>query len=209
MATETARTEAFSDGVFAIAITLLILEIRVPDPNATGSLWLQLARQWPSYLAFLISFLSIGIMWINHHRIFTHVRRCDNSLLVLNLLLLLGVSFVPFPTAVVAKHIGYPGERAAVIFYNATYLAIAIVFNLMWRYCNAHEHHLLGNDFNRDEVRNITEQYAYGPSVYVVCIILAWFSTRLSLGINLAAAIFFLIPPAQSARLKHHGRAEI
>lgn len=193
--------------MFAIAITLLILEIRVPDPSAPGGLLLQLARQWPSYLAFLISFLSIGIMWINHHRIFTHIRRCDNTLLVLNLLLLLGVSFVPFPTAVVAKHIGYPGARTAVIFYNATYLAIAIVFNLLWRYCIAHDHHLLGKDFNRDEVRNITEQYAYGPSVYIVCILLAWFSTRLSLGVNLAAAIFFLIPPAHSARLKHHGRA--
>jgi len=201
MTTETARIEAFSDGVFAIAITLLILEIHVPDPNAASPLTVQLARQWPSYLAFLISFLSIGIMWINHHRLFTHIKRSDNALLVLNLLLLLGVSVVPFPTALVSKHMGYPGARSAVILYNAVYLAIAIVFNILWRYCISHNHHLLGKEVNHDEVRNISEQYAYGPAVYVVCMVLAWFSTRLSLGVNLAAAIFFLIPPAQSARL--------
>ena len=209
MTTETARVEAFSDGVFAIAITLLILEIRVPDPNAAGSLLLQLARQWPSYLAFLISFLSIGIMWINHHRLFTHIRRSDNTLLVLNLLLLLGVSVVPFPTAVVARHIGFPGARTAVILYNITYLVIAIVFNLLWRYCISRNHHLLAKDFNRQEVQNITDQYAYGPVVYIVCIVLAGFSTRLSLGVNLATAIYFLIPPAHSARLKGHHQAGI
>ncbi len=81
MTTETARIEAFSDGVFAIAITLLILEIKVPMPS-TGILAPQLWRQWPSYVSFVISFAFIGIMWINHHRLFTHIRRCDNGLLL-------------------------------------------------------------------------------------------------------------------------------
>src|SRR5215470_20063356 len=99
MQTETNRVEAFSDGMFAIAITLLILELKVPTP-AAGRLTAALLRQWPSYLAFLLSFAFIGIMWMNHHRMFTHIRRSNYTLLVLNLLLLLGITAVPFPTAV-------------------------------------------------------------------------------------------------------------
>src|SRR5438105_7058119 len=96
MTAETARVEAYSDGVCAIAITLLILEIKVPSP-ASGDLTRQLLAQWPSYISFVMSFTFIGIMWINHHRLFTHIRRCDDLLLVLNPLLLLGVTSVPFP----------------------------------------------------------------------------------------------------------------
>ena len=103
MASETARVEAFSDGVFAIAITLLILDVHVPAPGL-GPLRTALARQWPTYIAFLISFAFIGIMWVNHHRLFNHIRRSDNTLMFLNLLLLLGVCVVPFPTALLAAH---------------------------------------------------------------------------------------------------------
>ena len=105
MEKETARIEAFSDGVFAIAITLLILEIKIPGAGS-ADLSRQLLRQWPSYVAFVISFAFIGIMWINHHRLFTHIKRANNVLLFLNLLLLLGVCAVPFPTAVLAQHFG-------------------------------------------------------------------------------------------------------
>src|SRR5262245_30258780 len=114
MQTETSRIEAFSDGVFAIAITLLILEIKVPGPEQ-GRLSTALFRQWPSYLAFLLSFVYIGVMWMNHHRMFTHIRRSTDSLLVLNLLLLLGVSVVPFPTAVLAANLGSTEQKTAAI----------------------------------------------------------------------------------------------
>ena len=101
---DTARTEAFSDGVFAIAITLLVLDIKVPQelPESVrlGTALLQL---WPSYLAFLTSFVTIGIMWINHHRLFTLIKRSDHWLLQLNGLLLLEDTFLPFPTAIVAE----------------------------------------------------------------------------------------------------------
>src|SRR5579884_4245879 len=120
MATETSRIEAFSDGVFAIAITLLVLEIKVP--SGPGDLSRQLLQQWPAYLSFLISFTFIGIMWMNHHRLFTHIARSDDVLLILNLLLLLGVTIVPFPTAVLAASLGQSGQRAAVVLYNAVYV---------------------------------------------------------------------------------------
>src|SRR5215468_10964520 len=98
----TGRAEAFSDGVFAIAITLLVLSIRVAGH---GTLTEQLLEAWPQYFAYVVSFLTIGIMWMNHHTILAHVTRVDRPLLVLNLLLLMGVVAIPFPTALVADHL--------------------------------------------------------------------------------------------------------
>src|SRR5690349_7248477 len=98
---ETTRLEAFSDGVFAIAITLLILEIKVPTPavsQAAGGLWAALVAQWPSFASYVISFVTIGIMWINHHAMFQYIRRTDRTLLLLHIVFLLLVSFVPYPT---------------------------------------------------------------------------------------------------------------
>src|SRR5437870_12237071 len=109
---ETSRIEAVSDGVFAIAITLLILDIKIP-PAGGGDLYVELIGQWPSYFSFLVSFAFIGIMWMNHHRLFTHIARSDDVLLILNLLLLLGVVVVPFPTAVLALHLGQAGQLPA------------------------------------------------------------------------------------------------
>jgi TMEM175 potassium channel family protein len=197
---ETARIEAFSDGVFAIAATLLILEIKIPSPGA-GELSLQLIRQWPSYVSFVISFAFIGIMWINHHRLFTHIRRSDNMLLVLNLLLLLGVTAVPFPTAVLAAHLGQPDQRTALMLYNGTYLFIAIFFNVLWRYAVSRNRHLLGGDVSVKTVDHITRQYALGPVLYLVCFVLAWVSVPASLFLNVALAGFFALPP-RVVRLK-------
>jgi uncharacterized membrane protein len=191
---ETARIEAFSDGVFAIAATLLILEVKIPSPGA-GDLSLQLIRQWPSYVSFVISFAFIGIMWINHHRLFTHIRRSDNVLLVLNLLLLLGVTAVPFPTAVLAAHLGQRDQRAALMLYNGTYLFIAIFFNLLWRHAVSKNRHLLGADVNVETVDHITRQYVFGPVLYLVCFALAWVSVPASLLLNVALAGFFALPP--------------
>lgn len=194
MTNETGRVEAFSDGVFAIAITLLILEIRVPQP-AAGPLGPQLLRQWPSYVSFVISFAFIGIMWINHHRLFTHIRRTDTGLLLLNLLLLLGVTFVPFPTSVLAAHLGHPDQRLAAVLYSATYFCIAIFFNLLWRYVATSHRHLLGSEINEAAVVGILRQYAFGPLAYLLCVALAWINVPASLLANVALAGFFAIPP--------------
>jgi uncharacterized membrane protein len=191
---ETSRVEAFSDGVFAIAITLLILEIKIPGAGS-GDLAQALLRQWPSYLSFLISFAFIGIMWINHHRLFTHIGRCDDVLLVLNLLLLLGVVVVPFPTAVLAMHLGQPDQRAALILYNSTYVFIAVAFNLLWRYASSGKRHLLAGNVDAASVQRITRQYAFGPAWYLVCLALSWVSAAASLALNFALACFFALPP--------------
>lgn len=195
MSTETARVEAFSDGVYAIAITLLILEIKIPQPGPVP-LSIQLLRQWPSYVSFVISFAFIGIMWINHHRMFTHIKRCDNGLLILNLLLLLGVCAVPFPTSVLAAHLGQPGQRTATLLYNGTYVFVAVIFNLLWRYASSPRRHLLAHDVNADMVARISRQYAFGPLPYLICFALAFISVSASLILNGALACFFALPPS-------------
>jgi uncharacterized membrane protein len=195
MTTETARVEAFSDGVYAIAITLLILEIKIPQPGPIP-LSQQLLRQWPSYISFVISFAFIGIMWINHHRMFTHIKRSDNGLLILNLLLLLGVCAVPFPTAVLAAHLGQAGQRTATLLYNGTYVFIAVFFNLLWKYASSPRRHLLGHDVDADMVARISRQYAFGPVPYLVCFALAYVSVAASLILSAALACFFALPPS-------------
>ena len=195
---ETSRVEAFSDGVFAIAMTLLIIDVKVPAA-AESHLAFQLIQQWPSYVSFLISFAFIGIMWINHHRLFTHIARCDDLLLVLNLLLLLGVIAVPFPTAVLATHLGKVDERTALILYNGTYVFIAVIFNVLWKYASSAKRHLLAKDVDGTSVRRISRQYAFGPILYLVCLGLSWVNGAASLALNFALACFFALPPRVAA----------
>jgi uncharacterized membrane protein len=198
--TETARIEAFSDGVFAIAITLLILEIKVPSPEQ-GRLSTALLRQWPSYLAFLLSFAYIGIMWMNHHRMFSHIRRSNDTLLLLNLLLLLGVTIVPFPTAVLAANLGTDDQKTAAIFYNGVYVVIAIFFNVLWRYAVARR--LLDESALASAVM-ISRQYAIGPFIYLTCLVLAWVDVRVSVMVNVALAIYFALPPRMMGKRVGH-----
>ena len=121
----TTRLETFSDGVFAIAATLLVLEIGV-DSAADHDLGSALLHLWPSYLAYVTSFITIGIIWMNHHTCVETMRRADRTLLFLNLLLLMTVAFLPFPTRLVAEHLQKPGEQAAVYAYAATFVVMAI-----------------------------------------------------------------------------------
>lgn len=205
MPSETARIEAFSDGVFAIAITLLILEIKIP-PLGSDQLGTLLLRQWPSYFAFVLSFAFIGIMWINHHRMFNHIRRSDEGLLILNLLLLFGVTIVPFPTAVLAIHMRSPGARLAAIAYNAAFVLIAVFYGVLWRYAVSHE--LLGHEVNRASAEKLSRQYAGGPFLYLTCMGIAWFSVTASLVLNVALALFFALPPAVAERVTRRAPAD-
>jgi TMEM175 potassium channel family protein len=193
---ETARVEAFSDGVFAIAITLLVLELKVPHADDhPGDLYRALIDQWPTYIAFLTSFATIGIMWLNHHRLFTLIQRSTHTLILLNMLLLLGVTVVPFPTAAVADNLRNPAnERTAALLYNGWFVCIALVFNVLWRYASAGGR-LLAADVDQAAVDAQTRQYLFGPVFYVLAWAVAWVSATLSIGINLALALFFAIPP--------------
>src|SRR5436305_1774986 len=132
---DTTRLEAFSDGVFAIAITLLVLEIHVLEPGSGESLGNELLAQWPSYAAFVVSFLTIGIIWINHHAMVRRLRRADHSILVWNLLLLMTVSALPFTTALMAAYLKEShGEALAAAVYSGSFLLMGIVFAGMNRH---------------------------------------------------------------------------
>jgi uncharacterized membrane protein len=191
---ETGRIEAFSDGVYAIAITLLVLDIKVPrDLPESDRLIEALIAQWPTYFAFVTSFATIGIMWINHHRMFNQIKRADQLLLVLNGLLLLGITFVPFPTSLLAEYIGEPDQRVAAQVYSGTFVIIAIFFNLLWRYAS-HKHRLLDARSDPVAVETISRQYAFGPLLYLAAFGLAFFSATGSLALNMLLAVFFALP---------------
>jgi uncharacterized membrane protein len=188
---ETGRVEAFSDGVFAIAITLLVLDLKTPQapPLLEG-----LAHEWPVFVAYVISFAFILIMWINHHWMFEHIVRVDAVFLLLNGLLLLGITVVPFPTNVVAQYILTPEQSVATAVYSGWFLLIAVFFNLMWRYASA-DGRLLSNharDIGLAEI--ITRRYRWGPLAYLVAFALAFVWAPASLGLNLLLAIFYALP---------------
>ena len=198
---ETGRVEAFSDGVFAVAITLLVLNIKIPGidlppsnlPNDT-QLWLALLKELPMFAAYATSFATIGVMWLNHHRLYLHIKRTDTVLLLLNLLLLLIIVFIPVPTALVAEYLVRLDLHAAALLYSGTMIILAICFNLLWRYASYHNR-LLAKNADERAVNAITKQYWLGPVVYLLAFILALFSTPASLTLNFLLALFFAIPP--------------
>ena len=168
----TSRLEAFSDGVFAIAITLLVLEISVPESDF-DNLWKGIADQWPSYLAYATSFITIGGLWILHHGIFRRLASADGVVMRLNILLLMLVAFLPFPTRLVAEAIHLTSaERAAVIFYGLALLSISVVTAALWRYVARHRD-LLEPDVTDDDVNAMTSVTAPSIGFYVVVVALA------------------------------------
>jgi uncharacterized membrane protein len=188
------RLEAFSDGVFAIAITLLVLDLHVPAPVPGVTLAQQLLAQLPVYIAFLTSFATIGIIWINHHRFLAGLSHADHWLLVLNGLMLLGVTFIPFPTALFADYINTPDATTAALVYTGTFVFIAIAFNVIYIYA-ADIGRLLSPDTAEDIPR--TTKIVYGTSfvLYLVAFVASYFNALAGFGIVLALAIFYALPP--------------
>jgi uncharacterized membrane protein len=197
---DSARTEAFSDGVFAIAITLLVLEISVP-PSEFDDLWAGIAKQWPSYLGYATSFLTIGGLWLVHHAIFRRMKYADNIIIRLNLALLMAVSFLPFPTKLMAEALHQKsGEEAAVLFYGATLLVITTILASMGRYAARAE--LIGEDDVRLAVRRISDRMAPSLGFYGVVILLAIFAPTVAVFGFLAVALRAVVAPPTSNRRK-------
>ncbi len=176
---ETGRTEAFSDGVFAIAITLLVLDIRVP-PTAFDDLWSGIVHEWPAYLGYATSFLTIGGIWLAHHGIFRRLQYANDQVMRLNLLLLMAVSFLPYPTRLVAEAIREPdAERAAVIFYGASLLAISLVLSSLWGVV-ARDRSLLRPEVSDEEVNAILVATTPSIGFYAGVIVLAIVAPRVA-----------------------------
>ncbi len=200
---ETGRLEAFSDGVFAIAITLLILELKVPAlvsrDISSASLGKALLQQWPSYFSLVTSFFTILVMWVHHHTIFSHVRRCDAWVHFANGCLLLGVTFVPYPTSVLAAYLQTPGARAAAIFYSATLMVIAVCFNLVLR--AAFRKKVLMPSTPDSFVEKSCREYLFGPLFYGIALVGAFIDVRLCLGVCTALWIYWAATAMQRTRI--------
>jgi uncharacterized membrane protein len=198
-ASDTSRLETFADAVIAIAITLLILEIPVPRVG-DGTLAHALADEWPSYAGFLVSFLTIGIIWVNHHHMFTLIERSNHMFLVLNVLFLMTIAAIPWPTALVAEYLLDEANRStAVLVYGGTWIAVAIMFNVVWRYAVG-KHRLMRDDLDRDAVEAVTRSYVAGPVAYTVATLLAIWWPWVSLGIIAALAIYYTLPSSGPRR---------
>ena len=176
---DTGRTEAFSDGVFAIAITLLVLDISVPE-SEFNHLWRGIAHQWPSYLGYATSFVTIGGIWLAHHGIFRRLRYANRRVMNVNLALLMAVAFLPFPTRLLAEAIrDASAERAAVIFYGASLLVISLLISALWG-AVASDRSLLKPEVSEKEVNAIARATTPNLGFYVVFIVLAFLAPKVA-----------------------------
>ena len=195
---KTNRLEAFSDGVFAVAITLLILEINVPEGE---HLWHDLKEEWPSFASFFVSFWVIGIIWVNHHGLLDHLKRTNRPVLYLNLLVLMTVVFIPFSTALMADHLkSGADERVAALVYALAFLAMGIAFNLFWTYIVKHRRKL-GVEIPDEEVRRMSFGFMIGSPIYVVAVIMAFISPAVVLIIIPAVAVYYMFAGMRSPDL--------
>jgi uncharacterized membrane protein len=184
----TGRFETYSDGVFAIAATLLVLSFSVESGTDLGK---QLLHLWPSYLAYATSFLTIGIIWMNHHYCTETIARADRTLMFLNLLLLLTVAFLPFPTRLVAQYLQKDGEQAAVYAYDATFVVMAVIYNVWWRYAS-NGRRLIDEAVPDSALRAINRAFAPGVPMYASTFLVAIWSPLASVALTFAIAAFYL-----------------
>jgi uncharacterized membrane protein len=200
---ETSRVEAFSDGVFAVAVTLLILTIQVPPLGSTTPIPEYVRNQWPFFLAYAVSFLSILVMWANHHGIFNLVVRSDRVLILLNGILLMLITFFDYPTAIVGAALRQDAyQQFAALFYTGTLLVLTIVYNLFWRYIATHPR-LIDQHVSPATIQRISREYRFGPVFYLIAFGLAYINALAGIVATLLLAIYFgltaRIPPVHSS----------
>ncbi len=199
------RVEAFSDGVFAIAITLLVLT--VAQPHSYRDLAHELGTQWPSLAAYIVSFAVIGIMWINHHSVFLHLEHVDRTLLYLNLLLLMTIGFLPYPTGVLGQALAKgQGTRTAAVTYGAVMALNAYAWTGLWLYASRHRR-LLRPDFPESERATATLLFTVGVLVYTLAIGVAFLNAYAFLAVQGALAVYYAFDPIsrRAARQKASG----
>jgi uncharacterized membrane protein len=185
---ETARLETFSDGVFAIAATLLILDVRLP---ATGGVTEGFLHIWPSYVAYVLAFVTIGIMWINHHNVFRQIERVDRTFLVINVFFLMVIAFIPFPTRVLAEHLLHDA-RAAAFAYGLTMTLMAAMYGTLWFYA-ATGRRLIAAGADQRMISGISRSFRPGVPIYALATLSALLSSWLAVGLYCAIALFYVL----------------
>jgi len=184
----TTRLETFSDGVFAIAATLLVLEFSLGPGHDVGH---QLLHIWPSYLAYVTSFVTIGIIWMNHHHTVSLMGHVDRTMLFINNLLLLVVAFLPFPTKLVGDDLRHGGEQAATVAYAATFVVMALMHQVWWQYARRGRR-LIADTVSDSALRAVDRAYAPGVVMYGAVFVLAFFSPLAAVALTFAIAAFYL-----------------
>lgn len=195
------RVEAFSDGVIAVAITLLVIDLHVPDPSTPGSLAHKLGEQWPSYVAYIVSFLTIGIIWINHHALLRRIVSVDHSILALNVLLLMCIVVLPFTTALMAAYLDIgAGARLAAVLYGGSFLLMALVFLTLQQHLLTRRQHLLHERMTDQLRRTVLRRNAAGVLPYAAATIGGLASPYLTLAICGIVAAFYALPTTTADR---------
>jgi uncharacterized membrane protein len=184
----TGRLETFSDGVFAIAATLLVLELAVSSGHDLGH---ELVHLWPSYLAYVTSFVTIGIIWMNHHHTVSFIGRVDRTFLFVNNLLLLTVAFLPFPTELVGKFLQDQGEQAATLAYAGTLVVMALLHQVWWQYARRGRR-LIADGTTDAALRAVDRAYLPGVPLYGTVFVVAFFSPLAAVFLTFAIAAFYL-----------------
>jgi uncharacterized membrane protein len=197
----TNRLEAFSDGVIAVAITLLVLDIRVPAPDGGGTLAHRLAEQWPTYAAYATSFVTIGIIWINHHVMIGRLRETDHAILMLNVLLLMTVVLIPFATSLLASYLtkGH-GQHVAAGVYGGVLLSMAMSFTLVNHHILMRKPHLLRSELPLELRRRVLSLSVSGLVPYVLATALAAVSPYATLAVAAAVAFYYALPIASGVQ---------
>jgi TMEM175 potassium channel family protein len=189
----TNRIEAFSDGVFAVAITLLVLNLQVPEVAASvvsRELVAKLLELWPKLLIYVLSFVIVGIYWVAHHNSFHYIQRSDRTLLWLNILLLMCIVFIPFPTALVGE---YPQQRVSIVIYGGTLVITGLVLQLLWWYATS-ENRLVDREIDPQLVQRATRRNLTAPLIYLLAIGVSFLSVQISLIIFILVPVYYIFP---------------
>ncbi len=202
----TNRLESFSDGVIAVAITLLVLAI-VPPPlhkSAEHGLIYELGTDWPHYVAYVVSFMTIGIIWINHHAMITRLKETDHSILILNLVLLMTIAILPFATDLMATYLPADhGQKLAAAVYGGAFLLMSVAFSVLNRHILLARAHLLSTEIPLEDRRRILAPAMSGSVPYLVATALAAVSAYATLAICGALAVFYALPIASGGSTRH------
>jgi TMEM175 potassium channel family protein len=202
---ETGRLEAFSDGVIAVAITLLILDIHVPAFEVHVPLLQALYKDGAAYLGYVTSFLIIGLFWANHHYMFKYIKKTDHFLLLFNTLLLMCLVFLPFATALLVEHFEDGYQSATAIVYSASLLLTSIMYNILWGYASRHPA-LLEDGLSADLLSKMTRRYLISIPLYLLTLAISALNVEFTLVLYILIALLYALP-ADSLPFKKRRRA--
>jgi len=197
---ETGRLEAFSDGIFAFAITLLVLGLKDPVQSSGSNLAAGLVTEWPSFFAFLTSFMTILIMWVNHHNMFNYIRKIDVTFMFLNGFLLMAVTLTPFTTMLVGDHITTSDASTAGVVYSGAFILLSVAWNLSWRHASK-GHRLLSAHVTDAQIKGVDRVFNLGTALYVLVFGLAFVNGFVGIVGILLMAVFWTITATSPDRV--------